>query len=80
MRASRAGLLGTALGTALLTIAIAGTASAQETIKIGALSNLEGPFAVPGVDGHRVAPGKAISRRAKRACHRGQHRPACWPG
>jgi len=53
MRATRAGLLGSALGTALFAVAIAGSASAQETIKIGALSNLEGPFAVPGVDGHR---------------------------
>ena len=53
MRATRAGLLGSALGTALFAVAIAGSASAQETIKIGALSNLEGPFAVPGLDGHR---------------------------
>ncbi len=37
MRATRAGLLGSALGTALFAVAIAGSASAQETIKIGAL-------------------------------------------
>jgi branched-chain amino acid transport system substrate-binding protein len=53
MRATRAGLLGSALGTALFAVAIAGSASAQDTIKIGALTNLEGPFAVPGQDGHR---------------------------
>jgi len=53
MRATRAGLLGSTLGTAFFAVAIAGSALAQETIKIGALSNLEGPFAVPGLDGHR---------------------------
>jgi branched-chain amino acid transport system substrate-binding protein len=39
-------------GTAMLTL-LAGAAWAQDTIKVGALSNLEGPFAVPGQDGHR---------------------------
>jgi len=53
MRAIKAGLLGSMLGTALFAVAIAGPASAQDTIKIGALTNLEGPFAVPGLDGHR---------------------------
>ncbi|HEY5324148.1 MAG TPA: ABC transporter substrate-binding protein [Caldimonas sp.] len=32
-----------------------GTAGAQETLKIGLLANLEGPFAVPGQDGYRGA-------------------------
>jgi branched-chain amino acid transport system substrate-binding protein len=32
-----------------------GTAVAQETLKIGLLSNREGPFAVPGEDGYRGA-------------------------
>ena len=36
MRATRAGLLGSAIGTALFAVAIAGSAWAQETIKIGA--------------------------------------------
>ena len=53
MRATRAGLLVSAIGTALFAVAFAGSAGAQETIKIGALTNLEGPFAVPGQDGHR---------------------------
>ena len=39
-------MLGAALATALVAVAIAGSASAQETIKIGLLANLEGPFAV----------------------------------
>src|SRR5258707_13131201 len=49
---TKAGLLGTAVGLAAL-VATGGPASAQDTIKIGALTNLEGPFAVPGQDGHR---------------------------
>jgi branched-chain amino acid transport system substrate-binding protein len=32
-----------------------GTAGAQDTLKIGLLANLEGPFAVPGQDGYRGA-------------------------
>src|SRR5690242_12072995 len=51
MRGSRIGWLGSAIGSAVL--AISGPAWAQDTIKIGALTNLEGPFAVPGLDGHR---------------------------
>lgn len=53
MRGSKIGWLGSAIGSALLAAAISGPASAQDTIKIGALTNLEGPFAVPGLDGHR---------------------------
>jgi branched-chain amino acid transport system substrate-binding protein len=45
-------LLGAAIGVALL--ATSGVpVRAEDTIKIGALTNLEGPFAVPGKDGHR---------------------------
>ena len=36
-------------------LCLLGTAGAQETLKIGVLSNLEGPFAVPGQDGYRGA-------------------------
>ncbi len=36
-------------------LCLLGTAGAQETLKIGLLSNLEGPFAVPGQDGYRGA-------------------------
>jgi branched-chain amino acid transport system substrate-binding protein len=53
MSGAKAGLLGSAIGTALFAIAVASPAGAQDTIKIGALTNLEGPFAVPGQDGHR---------------------------
>src|SRR5258707_4280235 len=49
---TKAGLLGTAVGLAALA-ATGGIAQAQDTITIGALTNLEGPFAVPGLDGHR---------------------------
>ncbi len=67
MTGLKAGLLGTAAALAML----AGTARAADTITIGALTNLEGPFAVPGLDGHRgvdlavklhngMAGGKAI--------------------
>src|SRR5260221_14566027 len=49
---TKAGLLGTAVGLAAL-VATGGAACAQDTITIGALTNLEGPFAVPGQDGHR---------------------------
>ena len=52
MSGGKLGLLGTAVGVALL--AISGVpVRAEDTIKIGALTNLEGPFAVPGLDGHR---------------------------
>jgi hypothetical protein len=51
MRGTKAGLLGSAIGTALFAIAVAGPVQAQDTIKIGALTNLEGPFAVPGRTG-----------------------------
>jgi branched-chain amino acid transport system substrate-binding protein len=53
MRGSKRGLLGSTIGTVLLAVAISGPAWAQDTVKIGALTNLEGPFAVPGQDGHR---------------------------
>jgi branched-chain amino acid transport system substrate-binding protein len=49
-RLLRRSILGTAAALCLL-----GTAGAQETLKIGLLSNLEGPFAVPGQDGYRGA-------------------------
>jgi len=52
MLRTKVGLLGTAVGAAMLVAAV-GTAHAQDTIKIGALTNLEGPFAVGGLDGHR---------------------------
>jgi branched-chain amino acid transport system substrate-binding protein len=45
-------LLGTTVGLAML-VAGAGGVRAEDTITIGALTNLEGPFAVPGLDGHR---------------------------
>ena len=35
--------------------ALMGSAWGQETLKIGLLTNLEGPFAVPGQDGFRGA-------------------------
>ena len=35
--------------------ALMGSAWGQETLKIGLLANLEGPFAVPGQDGYRGA-------------------------
>ncbi len=43
-------IVGMAAATALM-----GSAWAQEALKIGLLSNLEGPFAVPGQDGYRGA-------------------------
>jgi branched-chain amino acid transport system substrate-binding protein len=43
-------IIGAAAATCLL-----GSAAAQETLKIGLLANLEGPFAVPGQDGYRGA-------------------------
>jgi len=49
-RLLRRSILGTAAALCLL-----GSAGAQETLKIGLLSNLEGPFAVPGQDGYRGA-------------------------
>jgi len=55
MWGTKGSLLGTAMGVALLATAAAVPAQADDTIKIGVLSNLEGPFAVPGVDGHRGA-------------------------
>jgi len=41
--------------TAAFALLISSTAMAQETLKIGLLANLEGPFAVPGQDGYRGA-------------------------
>src|SRR5581483_11407994 len=52
MMGGRVGLLGTAFGAAML-VGTVGGAHAQDTIKVCALTNLEGPFAVPGLDGHR---------------------------
>jgi len=43
-------IVGAAAATALM-----GSAWAQETLKIGVLATLEGPFAVPGQDGYRGA-------------------------
>src|SRR5215510_16516244 len=47
-------LLGALTGTAIATV-LAGGAQAQETIKIGLLATLEGPFAAGGQDGMRGA-------------------------
>src|SRR5215467_8491710 len=47
-------LLGSLAGTAIATVLAAG-AQAQETIKIGLLATLEGPFAAGGQDGMRGA-------------------------
>jgi branched-chain amino acid transport system substrate-binding protein len=54
MHALTTGLLCTAVGAAMLA-ASAGTARAQETIKVGLLATLEGPFAAGGQDGMRGA-------------------------
>ena len=54
MRMNRRMLTKTAMGMAVLA-AFAGTASAQEVLKIGLLATLEGPFAAPGQDGMRGA-------------------------
>jgi branched-chain amino acid transport system substrate-binding protein len=54
MTITRRTALATAAGIALLT-GWAGAASAQETIKIGVLATLEGPFAAGGQDGMRGA-------------------------
>ena len=43
-----------ALGVAAM-LAVSGAAWAQETMKIGLLATLEGPFAVPGQDSMRGA-------------------------
>jgi branched-chain amino acid transport system substrate-binding protein len=51
---TRAGFLAAALGT-VATIALVAPAAAQETIKIGLLATLEGPFAAGGQDGMRGA-------------------------
>src|SRR5258708_27940674 len=52
MLRTKAGLLGTTIGLAAL-VAIGGAVRADDTITIGALTNLGGPCAVPGQDGHR---------------------------
>ena len=46
--------LRSAVGAAALAV-VMGSAWGQETLKIGLLTNLEGPFAVPGQDGYRGA-------------------------
>lgn len=57
MSAMRQRLLGTLVGAtvAALALGLAGGAGAQETIKIGLLATLEGPFAAGGQDGMRGA-------------------------
>lgn len=52
MNPNRRALTRTALALAMAG-AFAGSAHAQQTIRIGALATLEGPFAVPGQDGMR---------------------------
>jgi branched-chain amino acid transport system substrate-binding protein len=53
--ASKRKLLSRSLIGAAAALCLLGTADAQETLKIGLLANLEGPFAVPGQDGYRGA-------------------------
>lgn len=55
MNASKKRLFLRTLVGAAAAACLSGTALAQETLKIGLLSNLEGPFAVPGQDGYRGA-------------------------
>jgi len=57
MSAMRQRLLGTLVGAtvAALALGVAGGAGAQDTIKIGVLATLEGPFAAGGQDGMRGA-------------------------
>src|SRR5512134_3240188 len=54
MQAAKRRFMRTLVGAAVLS-AFAGVASAQETIKIGLLATLEGPFAAGGADGMRGA-------------------------
>ena len=54
MKATKRRWIRTAVGAAAAA-ALMGSAWAQETLKIGLLANLEGPFAVPGQDGYRGA-------------------------
>ena len=54
MKATKRLWIRTAVGAAAAA-ALMGSAWAQETLKIGLLANLEGPFAVPGQDGYRGA-------------------------
>ncbi len=54
MWGSKTRLLGTALGVAMMATSF-GAAHAEDTIKIGVLATLEGPFAVPGQDSMRGA-------------------------
>jgi branched-chain amino acid transport system substrate-binding protein len=54
MQAAKRRFMRTLVGAAVLS-AFAGVASAQETVKIGLLATLEGPFAAGGADGMRGA-------------------------
>ena len=54
MKATKRLWIRTAVGAAAAA-ALMGSAWAQDTLKIGLLANLEGPFAVPGQDGYRGA-------------------------
>ena len=55
MIASKRRLFSRSLVGAAAALCLLGSAAAQETLKIGLLANLEGPFAVPGQDGYRGA-------------------------
>ena len=55
MKATKRRLLSRSIIGAAAALCLLGSAAAQETLKIGLLANLEGPFAVPGQDGYRGA-------------------------
>ena len=55
MKATKRRLFNRTIVGAAAAVCLLGSAMAQETLKIGLLANLEGPFAVPGQDGYRGA-------------------------
>ena len=55
MKATKKRLWLRSIVSAAAATCLLGSAGAQETLKIGVLANLEGPFAVPGQDGYRGA-------------------------
>jgi len=55
VKATKRKLLSRSIIGAAAALCLLGSAAAQETLKIGLLANLEGPFAVPGQDGYRGA-------------------------
>ncbi|MEO8527244.1 MAG: ABC transporter substrate-binding protein, partial [Caldimonas sp.] len=55
MKATKRKLWSRSIVGAAAALCLLGSAAAQETLKIGVLANLEGPFAVPGQDGYRGA-------------------------